>query len=150
MMSTFRPCAYSTRPSPSSRGFTLLELLVVLLIIAMLAGYVGPKLFGELDKAKVKTATGQLKALGDALDRYRLDTGTYPSTEQGLDALLEKPAHDDNRWQGPYLTRAIPADPWGRPYQYAVPGTRGLDFDLESLGADGKPGGTGYAADITW
>ncbi|RZT31267.1 type II secretion system major pseudopilin GspG [Cupriavidus agavae] len=131
-------------------GFTLLELLVVLLIIAMLAGYVGPKLFGELDKAKVKTATGQMKALGDALDRYRLDMGAYPATEQGLDALTAQPADAGQRWQGPYLTRAIPADPWGQPYRYAVPGTGGKDYDLSSTGADGKPGGTGHAADIAW
>jgi general secretion pathway protein G len=131
-------------------GFTLLELLVVLLIIAMLAGYVGPKLFGELDRAKVKTAQGQIKALGDALDRYRLDVGAYPSTEQGLNALLENPADAGARWHGPYLTREIPADPWGRPYHYTRPGSAGKEFDLMSYGADGKPGGTGYAADVTW
>ncbi|MBV8272083.1 MAG: type II secretion system major pseudopilin GspG [Cupriavidus sp.] len=133
-----------------THGFTLLELLVVLLIIAMLAGYVGPKLFGELDRAKVKTAQGQIKAIGDALDRYRLDVGAYPSTEQGLGALLENPADAGARWHGPYLTREIPADPWGRRYHYTRPGSAGKDFDLMSYGADGKPGGTGYAADVTW
>lgn len=137
-------------PRRGLRGFTLLELLVVLLIIAMLAGYVGPKLFGELDRAKVKTANGQLKALSDALDRYRLDMGNYPSTDQGLHSLVEKPAAAGNRWHGPYLTREIPADPWGQPYQYAQPGTAGKDFDLKSQGADGKPGGTGHAADLVW
>ncbi|KAI3591119.1 putative secretion system X protein GspG-like 3 [Cupriavidus sp. U2] len=131
-------------------GFTLLELLVVLLIIAMLAGFVGPRLFRELDKAKVKTASGQLKALGDALDRYRLDTGHFPTTEAGLTALIEPPADAGNRWHGPYLTRDIPADPWGQPYQYRQPGTDGKDYDLFSHGADGKPGGTGYASDIGW
>jgi len=133
-----------------AHGFTLLELLVVLLIIAMLAGYVGPKLFGELDKAKVKTAQGQIKAIGDALDRYRLDMGAYPTTEQGLSALLVSPADAATRWHGPYLTREIPADPWGQSYHYTRPGSAGKDFDLMSYGADGKAGGTGYAADVTW
>lgn len=131
-------------------GFTLLELLVVLLIIAMLAGYVGPKLFGELDKARVKTASGQLKALGDALERYRLDMGNYPSTEQGLEALLKMPEEARQRWGGPYLTREIPADPWGHPYHYRQPGTADKDFDLFSTGSDEKPGGTGHAADLAW
>lgn len=138
------------RLTQPTNGFTLLELLVVLLIIAMLAGYVGPKLFGELDKAKVKTAQGQLKAIGDALDRYRLDVGAYPTTEQGLSALLEKPADTSTRWHGPYLTRDIPADPWGQSYHYAQPGSNDRDFDLLSFGADGKPGGSAYASDLNW
>ncbi|WP_019450092.1 type II secretion system major pseudopilin GspG [Cupriavidus sp. BIS7] len=148
-MSLTKHLMHRQRPH-RARGFTLLELLVVLLIIAMLAGYVGPKLFGELDKAKVKTAQGQLKAIGDALDRYRLDVGAYPTTEQGLGALLEKPGDAGTRWHGPYLTREIPADPWGQPYQYTRPGAGGKDFDLMSHGADGKSGGTGYAADVSW
>lgn len=145
---SLHPRIASCRRPPG--GFTLLELLVVLLIIAMLAGFVGPRLFGELDKAKVKTASGQLKALGDALDRYRLDTGNFPSTEAGLAVLVEPPAEAGNRWHGPYLTREIPADPWGHPYQYRQPGSNGKDYDLFSLGADGKPGGSGYASDIAW
>ncbi|GGP21054.1 type II secretion system major pseudopilin GspG [Silvimonas iriomotensis] len=130
-------------------GFTLLELLVVLLIIALLAGYVGPKLFGEVGKAKIKTAASQMKSLADALDHYRLDVGHYPTTEQGLTALNTKP-NDEPKWQGPYLTKDVPNDPWDRPYVYRRPGENGHDFDLISYGADGKPGGTDEDADISY
>nr|WP_183634839.1 type II secretion system major pseudopilin GspG [Niveibacterium umoris] len=136
-------------PRVRSRGFTLLELLVVLLIIALLAGYVGPRLFGEVGKAKGQTAQAQLKALADAMDLYRLATGHFPSTEQGLKALVEKPA-DEPAWAGPYLVKGLPLDPWGRPYVYARPGKDGHDYSLLSYGADGKAGGTGEDADISY
>lgn len=129
------------------RGFTLLELLVVLLILALLAGYVGPKLFGEVGKARSKTAASQMKGLTSALDRYRLDTGRYPSTEEGLPALMTN-AGNAPGWDGPYLSGELPPDPWGKPYVYRVPGDNGRDYDLRTLGADGKPGGTGEDEDI--
>ncbi|TJZ78774.1 type II secretion system major pseudopilin GspG [Chitiniphilus eburneus] len=132
-----------------ARGFTLLELLVVILIIAMLAGYVGPRLFGRVGEARAKTAASQMKALGDALDQYRLDTGGYPTTEQGLKALSEKPA-ESSKWNGPYLAKALPNDPWDRPYIYRRPGENGREFDLLTYGADGKQGGTGEDADIVF
>ncbi|SPB18700.1 type II secretion system protein GspG [Caballeronia novacaledonica] len=129
------------------RGFTLLELLVVLLIIALLAGYVGPKLFGEVGKARSKTAASQMKGIESALDRYRLDTGHFPSTDAGLAALMTNVGNTTG-WEGPYMSSAIPNDPWGKPYIYRSPGEGGKDFDLMTYGADGKPGGSGEDADI--
>lgn len=128
-------------------GFTLLELLVVMVIIGLLAGYVGPKYFSQVGKSEVKTAKAQIDALEKALDQYRLDNGRYPTTEQGLAALMSKPANEA-RWDGPYLKKAVPLDPWGNPYVYKQPGTRG-EFDLMSYGKDGQPGGTDQAADLT-
>ena len=130
-----------------SRGFTLLELLVVLVIIGLLAGYVGPRFFAQIGKSEVKTAAAQLDGLGKALDSYRLDTGHYPTNEQGLGALWVKPA-DEPRWWGPYLKKAPPKDPWGREYLYKAPGEHG-DYDLSSLGKDGREGGEGEDQDIT-
>lgn len=131
----------------SSKGFTLLELLVVVAIIGLLAGYVGPKYFGQLGKAEVKAARAQISALEKALDHYRLDTGHYPTTEQGLVALVKK-SGTEPKWAGPYLQREVPLDPWGKAFIYKSPGQHG-DFDLSSLGRDGKPGGNGEDADIT-
>lgn len=128
-------------------GFTLLELLVVMVIIGLLVGYVAPRYFNQVGKSEVKAAQAQIKGLETALDQYRLDVGRYPSTEQGLAALNAQPA-GQTRWQGPYLKKAVPPDPWGNPYQYRFPGEHG-DFDLYSFGQDGKPGGTGEYADIT-
>ena len=128
------------------RGFTLLELLVVLVIIGLLAGYVAPRYFAQVGKAEVKTAQAQVDALEKSLDQYRLDTGRYPTTEQGLAALYTRPA-DEPKWQGPYLKKAPPPDPWGRPYQYRQPGERG-EYDLYSYGKDGQSGGSGEDADI--
>ena len=130
-----------------SRGFTLLELLVVMVIIGLLASYVGPKYFGQIGKSEIKTALAQIDSFGKALDQYRLDTGHYPATEPGLNALVVRPANEP-KWEGPYLTKSVPPDPWGHPYQYKSPGEHG-DYDLLSFGKDGQPGGAGEAADIT-
>ena len=128
-------------------GFTLLELLVVVVIIGLLAGYVAPRYFAQVGKSEVKVAKAQIDALEKALDQYRLDTRRYPSAEQGLEALVAKPLGEAN-WSGPYLKKAVPLDPWGKPYVYRIPGQKG-EFDLLSYGRDGKPGGTGEDADIT-
>jgi general secretion pathway protein G len=127
-------------------GFTLLELLVVVVIIGLLAGFVAPRYFSQVGKSEVNVAKAQIDALEKALDQYRLDTGRYPSNEIGLKALVEKPT-DEPKWSGPYLRKAVPMDPWGKPYVYKVPGEKG-DFDLVSFGKDGQPGGSGEAADI--
>lgn len=121
-----------------NKGFTLLELLVVLVIIGLLVGYVGPKYFAQVGKSEIKVARAQIKGLEDALDQYRLDVGHYPSTAQGLAALDSMPP-GETRWSGPYLKKAVPNDPWGHPYQYRMPGEHG-EFDLYSLGEDGQPG----------
>lgn len=134
-----------TRSSIS--GFTLLELLVVVVIIGLLAGFVAPRYFGQVGKSEVTVTRAQLDALEKALDQYRLDTGRYPSTELGLKALVERPANEP-KWNGPYLRKAIPLDPWGKPYLYRIPGEK-TDFDLVSYGKDGQPGGSGENADIT-
>lgn len=128
-------------------GFTLLELLVVLVIIGLLAGYVGPKYFSQIGKSEVKATRAQIDALGKALDQFRLDNGHYPSTEQGLAALMQRPANEP-KWDGPYLAKAIPPDPWGNPYVFIMPGEHG-EYDLLSYGKDGKPGGDGENAEIT-
>lgn len=128
-------------------GFTLLELLVVMVIIGLLASYVGPRFFAQIGKSETKTARIQIEGLEKALDQYRLDTGHYPSNDQGLQALNERPANEA-RWAGPYLKKAIPPDPWGNPYIYKFPGEHG-EFDLLSYGKDGVPGGSGESEDIT-
>ena len=129
------------------RGFTLLELLVVMVIIGLLAGYVGPRYFAQIGKSEVKVARAQIDALEKALDQYRLDVGHYPSTEQGLAALFAPPANEP-KWAGPYLKKKVPDDPWGRPFIYKIPGEHG-EFDLYSYGKDGQPGGSGEDADVT-
>jgi general secretion pathway protein G len=134
-------------PRESSAGFTLLELLVVVVIIGLLAGFVAPRYFGQVGKSELAVAKAQIDALEKALDQYRLDIGSYPNNEFGLRALVERPA-DQPKWAGPYLRKAVPLDPWGKPYVYKVPGEKG-DFDLASYGKDGQPGGTGEAADIS-
>ena len=118
-----------------------------MVIIGLLAGYVGPKLFAQIGKSETKVTRAQIDALQKALDQYRIDTGRYPNTEQGLAGLVQRPA-DEPRWAGPYLAKAVPADPWGRPYLYRAPGQHG-DFDLLSYGRDGQPGGDGDNADLT-
>jgi general secretion pathway protein G len=131
---------------PFQAGFTLLELLVVMVIIGLLAGYVGPKYFSQIGKSEVKTTRAQIDALGKALDQFRLDVGRYPTGEEGLQALNAAPA-GEGRWAGPYLQKAVPMDPWGKPYQYKSPGERG-EYDLYSFGKDGQAGGQDESADI--
>jgi len=128
------------------KGFTLLELLVVIVIVGLLAGYVAPKYFSQVGKSEVQVARAQVESLGKALDQFRLDMRRYPTAEEGLDALVAKPANA-NGWSGPYLKKAVPSDPWGHPYVYRTPGGKG-DFDLFSYGRDGKPGGAGEDADV--
>lgn len=139
-----REVTCSTR-KPSA-GFTLLELLVVMVIIGLLAGYVGPKYFAQIGKSEIKATRAQLDSFEKALDQYRLDTGHYPYTEQGLASLNAKPANDA-RWSGPYLNKHVPLDPWGNAYQYKSPGEHG-EYDLFSFGKDGQPGGNDEMADI--
>jgi general secretion pathway protein G len=131
-----------------SSGFTLLELLVVMVIIGLLAAFVAPRYFQQVDKARVKAAHDQIDALDKALEQFRLDVGRLPTTEEGLAALNSAPAGVTN-WEGPYLKKAVPLDPWNHPYVYAQPGAHQNDFDLQSYGRDGQPGGTGVDADIT-
>ena len=139
--------AGSKRMSMSANaGFTLLELLVVMVIIGLLAGYVAPRYFAQIGKAEVKVAKAQMDALEKSLEQYRLDTGHFPTQEQGLIAIVKKPANEP-RWEGPYLKKDLPMDPWGRPYIYKMPGSKG-DFEISSLGKDGVPGGVGEAADL--
>lgn len=132
-------------------GFTLIEILVVLVVLAILASLVAPNIFRNVDTAKDATARTQIEMLGAALDAYRLDNGRYPTTAQGLAALQAAPTSEPrpNNWRGPYLRKAIPLDPWGKPYLYRFPATNGeTGFELASYGADGQPGGTGADADI--
>jgi general secretion pathway protein G len=130
----------------TKKGFTLLELLVVIVIIGLLAGYVAPRYFSQVGKSEIQVAKAQIESLEKALDQYRLDMRRYPSPEEGLEALVAKPA-TAAAWSGPYLKKAVPNDPWGRPYVYRTPGQKG-DFEVVSYGRDGKPGGNGDDADI--
>jgi general secretion pathway protein G len=132
-------------------GFTLLELVVVIIVLGLLAGIVAPQIINRLSEAKSTTARTQIELLSVALDGYRLDNGSYPTTEQGLAALREKPtrAPVPANWRGPYLRKGVPLDPWGRAYLYRAPGEKNPGaFDLESLGRDGKVGGEGEDADV--
>jgi len=127
-------------------GFTLLELLVVIVIIGLLAGYVAPRYFSQVGRSEVQVAKAQIESIEKALDQYRLDMRRYPNAEEGLQALIAKPA-DAQAWSGPYLKKAVPLDPWGRAYVYRTPGQKG-EFELISYGRDGRPGGAGEDADI--
>jgi general secretion pathway protein G len=128
-----------------ARGFTLIELLVVVVIIGLLAGLVGPRLFGRVGKSKQAAAQAQIELFGAALDNFRLDVGKYPATEAGLKALQDNPGVDN--WDGPYLKKEVPTDPWGHAYVYRSPGEHG-EYDVISYGADGAPGGEGEDADV--
>ncbi|MBX3690373.1 type II secretion system major pseudopilin GspG [Dokdonella sp.] len=131
-------------------GFTLIEILVVVVILGILAAIVVPRVMDRPGEARIVKAHQDISSIASALNLYKLDNYAFPSTEQGLDALIAKPSGQPEaaNWKGPYLqARSVPKDPWGRPYQYASPGQHG-DFDISSLGADGKPGGEGEAADV--
>lgn len=136
------------RQARPAGGFTLLELLVVVTIIGLLAAYVGPKYFSQLGRSEQGVAKAQVEAFARALDTYRLEVGRYPTSEEGLKALLSKPASAP-RWNGPYLQKAVPDDPWGHAYLYRSPGATS-DFEIISYGKDGQPGGTGDAADVSY
>jgi len=128
-------------------GFTLLELLVVIVIIGLLAAYVGPKYFAQLGKSEVTVAKAQMEAFEISLDTFRLDVGRYPTSEEGMAALMVAPPTAAAKWNGPYLKKGVPADPWGNPYQYKSPGAK-TEYEILSTGKDGQPGGTGENADI--
>ena len=129
----------------NQRGFTLIELLVVVIVLGLLVGLVGPRLFGRVGQSKQAAAKAQIELLGAGLDQYRLDVGAYPNTSQGVDAMQKNPGTQN--WNGPYLKKAVPKDPWGNPYKYRAPGQHG-EYDLWSEGLDGSPGGEGENADI--
>jgi general secretion pathway protein G len=129
-------------------GFTLIEIMVVMVIIGLLMALVGPNLIGRSEKAKTQAAAMQIERLGTVLDTFRLDIGRYPSTQEGLQALVQRPSGLE-RWDGPYLNKAVPKDPWDRPYVYRSPGDGGRPYDIYSLGADGAPGGQDQNRDIT-
>lgn len=131
----------------STTGFTLLELLVVIVIIGLLAAYVGPKYFAQLGKSEVTIAKAQIESFEKALDTLRLDLGRYPTTEEGLNALTAKPP-TALKWNGPYLKKNVPQDPWGHAYVYRAPGSKS-EFEILSYGRDGQAGGSGEDADIT-
>ncbi|HYJ16175.1 MAG TPA: type II secretion system major pseudopilin GspG [Candidatus Limnocylindria bacterium] len=128
-------------------GFTLVELIVVVIIIGLLAGLVVPQFIKQEEKATAKAAKAQIELFGTALDTFRLDVGRYPNSQEGMAALMQKPGGVD-RWDGPYLRKDLPPDPWGKPYVYKSPGDHGV-YDIISYGADGVPGGDGNNRDIT-
>lgn len=150
-----RPVPRRDRPRPllprcaravtAEAGFTLIELLVVIIVLGLLVGLVGPRLFGRVGQSKQAAAKAQIELLGAGLDQFRLDVGAYPNTSQGLDALQRNPGAPN--WNGPYLKKSAPKDPWGNPYKYRSPGQHG-EYDLWSDGADGAPGGEGESSDI--
>jgi general secretion pathway protein G len=135
-------------PGRCKSGFTLLELLVVMVIIGLLASFVAPRYFDQVGKSETKVARAQLDAFDKALAAFRLDTGHLPRTEQGLKALTERMS-DEPKWGGPYLSKALPTDPWGKAYVYKAPGDAARDYELLTLGRDGEVGGTGLDADIS-
>lgn len=143
---TRRTCGNPSATRKSSRGFTLIELLVVLAILTLLAGLVGPRVLNQLGGAKSKTAGVQIADIDKSLELFKLDVGRYPTSAEGLEALVKRPGNV-NGWAGPYLKGNVPSDPWGHPYRFANPGPNG-GIEILSLGADGAPGGEGENADI--
>ena len=142
------PGARRRRPSALDQaGFTLIELLIVVIILGVLAGLVGPRLFGRVGQSRQAAARVQIELLGAALDQFKLDVGRYPSSQEGLQALQQSPGNAPG-WEGPYLKKEVPRDPWGSPYQYRSPGEHG-EYDLTSLGSDSAAGGDGEATDLT-
>lgn len=139
------------RDRQGERGYSLLEVLIVLTIIALIAALVGPRLMAQLDRSKVTAARVQVRAIAASLETLRLDLGRYPTTEEGLALLVEPPRGSDNAmWRGPYLDAELPADPWGRPYVYAAPVEDFARPRIASLGSDGEEGGEGLAADVVY
>jgi general secretion pathway protein G len=139
------------RATPSrSGGFTLLEMLVVLVLIGLIASLVGPRLFSRVDASKVQVAETQVRMLRGSVETFRLEVGRLPTEAEGLTVLFSAPTEERARarWRGPYLDEAVPDDPWGRPYRYSIPGPDGMGFALYSFGADGEPGGEGNDADV--
>ncbi len=138
----------SDRGRAASPGFTLVELLVVITVISLIVGLVGPRVLGYLGESRVKTAKLQIESFGSALDLFFLDAGRYPTTSEGLNALVQRPS-GVSLWNGPYVRGGkVPVDPWGNPYVYRSPGER-LPYEIISYGSDGRPGGSGTAADIS-
>jgi general secretion pathway protein G len=135
-----------TKRPNNQKGFTLIELLIVMIILGLLAALVAPRMFGKVGTSKQKAAKAQISLFETALDTYRLDVGEFPTSDQGLQALREKPSDVDD-WDGPYLPKEIPKDPWGNSYEYRHPGEHG-DYDIISYGADGQPGGEEEDADV--
>jgi general secretion pathway protein G len=142
-----RPARALAAVSAGQAGFTLIELLIVVIILGVLAGLVGPRLFGRVGQSRQAAARVQIELLGAALDQFKLDVGRYPTTEEGLQALQQAPGNAPG-WEGPYLKKEVPRDPWGNVYLYRSPGEHG-EYDIASRGSDGAPGGDGEASDVT-
>ena len=148
MLAVTLPRRLRSRARRDRAGYSLLEILIVVAIIALLAALVGPRIMAQLDRSKVRTAEVQARALVSALHTMRLDIGRYPTEDEGLTLLVENPSGAVTGWYGPYLDGGVPADPWGRPYVYETPATPEGNPAVISLGSDGQPGGTGLAQDV--